>query len=199
VINSYLGSFDSITNAIDIQTECNIPLDRGGRILGFIDILEKDAIVDTKTAAKFWDDTGKYKKHKQELQPLAYSLWFLEEYERMPKEFRYQIVVKPKPGEKSQTQLIRFEVKKFEVEAFKRRAQTIWDEIMEKLPRGMSAFEAQAAQEKISPLCTKEWCSFAKNCEEQGLKVPLKWVSKTTDKPGHHIYDEAEIINDQGQ
>ena len=189
VINSYLDSFDSITNAIDIQTECNIHLDRGGRILGYIDILEKDAIVDTKTAAKFWEDKGKWAKHLKELQPLAYSLFFLEEYERMPKEFRYQIVTKPKPGEKPQTQLIRFELKKFEVEAFRRRAQKVWDEIMEKLPQGMKAFKAQAEQPKIGVLCTQQWCDYAKECMSHGLKIPLKWVSKTEDKPGHHVYE----------
>jgi len=189
VIDSYLDNFDDLTQAIDVQTECNIHLDNGGRILGFIDILEKDAVVDTKTAAKFWNDSGRYAKHLQELQPLAYSLWFLEEYERMPKEFRYQIVTKPKADEKPQTQLIRFSLKRFEMEAFRRRAQKVWDEIMAKLPEGMSAFKAQAEQTRPGVLCTQEWCAFSKNCMEKGLKIPVKWVSKTATVPGHHVYE----------
>jgi len=189
MIDAYLDRFDPITKAVDIQTECNIHLDNGGRILGYIDIEEKEAVVDTKTAAKFWDDTGRYKKHLQELQPVAYSLWFLETYEKMPKQFRYQIVTKPKGDEKPETQLISFEVKKYEVEAFKRKAQKVWDEIMEKLPQGINAFTAQAEQEKVGVLCTKEWCPFATNCSERGLKIPLKWIKKTETTPGHHVYE----------
>jgi hypothetical protein len=189
VIDAYLDRFDPITKAVDTQTECNVHLDNGGRILGYIDILEKDAIVDTKTAAKFWDDTGKYAKHKQESQPLAYSLWYLETYEKMPKEFRYQIVTKPKEGGKPETQLISFELKKFEVEAFKRKVQVVWDKIMAALPLGIKGFPAQAEKEKPYPLCSQEWCPFAKNCIENGLRVPLKWVSKTSTVPGHHVYD----------
>jgi len=189
VIDAYLDRFDPITKAIDTQTECNVHLDNGGRILGYIDILEKDAIVDTKTAAKFWNDKGRYAKHLQESQPLAYSLAFLETYERMPKEFRYQIVTKPKEGEKPQTQLISFELKKFEVEAFKRKVQVVWDKIIASLPLGIKGFPAQAEQAKPYPLCSKEWCPFAKNCEAQGLRVPLKWVSKTETIPGHHVYE----------
>lgn len=190
VIDAYLDKFDPITKAIDTQTECNVHIDNGGRILGYIDILEEDAIVDTKTAAKFWNDTGKYAKHLQENQPLAYSLWYLETYEKMPKQFRYQIVTKPKVGEKPQTQLISFELKKYEVEAFKRKVQVVWDKIQESLPLGIKGFPAQAEQAKPYPLCSKEWCPFAKNCEAQGLRVPLKWVSKTETTPGHHVYED---------
>lgn len=196
VIDAYLDRFDPITKAIDTQTECNVHLDNGGRILGYIDILEKEAIVDTKTAAKFWNDTGKYAKHLQELQPSAYSLWFLETYEKMPKQFRYQIVTKPKEGEKPQTQLISFELKKFEVESFKRKVQVVWDKIMAALPLGIKGFPAQAEKEKPYPLCSQEWCPFAKNCIENGLRVPLKWVSKTSTVPGHHVYSDVERVKE---
>jgi hypothetical protein len=197
IIDTYVKNFDDITEATDVQTEITVQLDNGGYLTGFIDILEADAVVDTKTAKKFWNDKGMYAKHKQELQPKAYSLWFLQEFERMPKEFRYQIVTKdPEP----KTQLIRFELKKFELEAFRRKIQRIWDEICEKTQIGKTAFAAQAepgskpgrgpGSEKIGVLCTKQWCNYHDLCTKDGLKIPSKWVSKTKDTPGHHVYEE---------
>jgi len=118
IIDAYIEKFDSITKATDVQTEVIIPLENGGHLLGYIDILEDEAVVDTKTAKKFWNDTGRYAKHLQEDQPKAYSLWFLEKYEKMPKEFRYQIVTKEtddKGNATPKTQLIRFQVKQFEL------------------------------------------------------------------------------------
>lgn len=205
VLDAYLNEFDKITNPTDIQTEALIKIDNGGFLKGYLDILEEDAIVDTKTAAKKWE-TGKYGKHLTELQPRAYSWFFLEEFDRMPKEFRYQIVTKdldengnPSP----KTQLIKFEVKKFEIDSFKLRVQRIWDEIQANIPRGMEAFPAQAdpssrdlsqpgfgiGKEKLSPLCGFEWCEYASICQKSGLKIPLKW-DKNLKK---HIY---EVEND---
>ena len=195
VIDAYIDKFDSITEATDVQTECRVNLDNGCVLLGYIDILEANAIVDTKTASKKWKESGRYAKHINELQPKAYSLWFLEQFERMPKEFRYQIVTKSDPPE---TQLISFQVKKFEVEAFRRRAQSIWNEIHEKLKLGKSAFPAQAEEgdepgrglgKKLpSVLCCVEWCDYAPMCKKEGFKVPLKWVKRIKNSPGHHIY-----------
>lgn len=204
VIEKYLESFDRITEATDVQTEVRIPLDNGGQLLGYIDILEEDAVVDTKTAKKFWNDKGKYAKHLQELQPKAYSLWFVQEFERMPKQFRYQIVTKDtdeKGNATPQTQLISFELKKFELESFRLRIQRIWDEIMEALPKGKNAFPTQAVVghkegrgvgcQKASVLCTTEWCDYHELCTKDGLNIPVKWVSKTKETPGHHLFKDG--------
>jgi len=203
IIDAYVASFDRITSATDVQTECRVHLDNGGMLLGFIDILEEDAIVDTKTAKKKWKDSGMYAKHLEELQPKAYSLWFLEHFERMPKEFRYQIVTKETDSSgdaKPETQLISFEVKKFEIEAFRRRVQRIWDEINSILPKGKKAFPAQAeigndpgrgiGCKEPGVLCTQEWCDYASLCQKDGLKIPKRWVGRSGNVPGHHEYDE---------
>ncbi|RJR13790.1 PD-(D/E)XK nuclease family protein [Candidatus Parcubacteria bacterium] len=199
VLDAYLEKFDAITNATDVQKECIIHLDNGGRVVGYIDILEASAIVDTKTANKPWETSGRYAKHLEELQPRAYSLWYLEEYEKVPK-FRYQIVVKPKTTDVNpQTQLINVELKKYEIEGFRHYLQKIWDEIQVAIPNGKKAFPAQA---EVGPLpgrgigraepeilCTKEWCEYAGICESDGLKIPTKWISKTGNTPGHHVYE----------
>jgi CRISPR/Cas system-associated exonuclease Cas4 (RecB family) len=202
IIDKYLDSFDRLTDAVDVQTEVRIPLDNGGQLLGYIDILEKDAVVDTKTAKKPWNDKGRYAKHLQELQPKAYSLWFLQEFEKMPKQFRYQIVTKAtdeKGKATPEAQLISFELKKFELESFRRRIQKIWDDIMAALPKGMEAFPAQAEPgnkkgrgpgcQDVGVLCTQQWCDYHELCTKKGLKIPTRWVSKTKDEPGHHVYE----------
>jgi hypothetical protein len=205
VIDKYIESFDRITDATDVQTEVRIPLDNGGQLLGYIDILEEDAVVDTKTAKKFWNDKGPWAKHLKELQPKAYSLWFLQKFEKMPKQFRYQIVTKEldadgNPDPKSQ--LISFELKKFELEAFRRRIQGVWDSIMETLPKGKKAFLTSAEPglkrgrgvgcQEPGVLCTQQWCDYSKLCKEEGLRIPTKWVSKTKEVPGHHVYEDEE-------
>lgn len=211
IVDAYIEAFDDITKATDVQTEVRIPLENGGQLLGYIDILEDEAVVDTKTAKKFWNDKGKYAKHLQESQPKAYSLWFMEKYEKMPKEFRYQIVTKEtddKGNATPNTQLIRFQVKKFELESFRRRIQKVWDEIRERTPKGKAAFPAQAefgpvdgrgpGKREVGYLCTKEWCDYAGLCEKDGLKIPLKWVSKVLDdkgkvvEPGYHQYEDEK-------
>jgi len=207
VIDKYIESFDRITDPIDVQTEIRINLDGannpGGYLIGYIDILEEDSVVDTKTSKKPWTEKGKYAKHLNELQPKAYSLWFLEKYERMPKQFRYQIVTK-KTDEKGnatpETQLISFELKKFELEAFRRRVEKAWDEIIDLLPMGREAFPAQAevgplpgrglGRKKPYVLCCETWCEYNKICTQDGLRIPVKWISKTRDTPGHHVYKE---------
>jgi hypothetical protein len=185
-----------------VQTEVRIPLENGGLLIGYIDILEEDAVVDTKTAKKFWNDTGRYAKHLQELQPKAYSLWFLQEFEKMPKQFRYQIVTKETDGKGKaapRTQLIQFELKKFELESFRRQIQKVWDDIQRQIPKGKEAFPAQAevgdqegrglGKKEPGVLCCETWCDYAQLCKKDGLRVPLKGVSKTKDVPGHHIYE----------
>jgi len=207
VIDAYLEEFDKITNPKGIQTEAIIHFE-GGYLKGYLDILEEDAIVDTKTAAKPWETSGRYAKHLNELQPKAYSLWFLEEYGKMAKEFRYQIVTKDiddKGNPKPKTQLIRFELKKFELEAFRARVQRIWNSIQKALPKGKEGFPAQADPKsrgdepgygfgKVNPgvLCCKQFCEYADLCKKDfGNAVPLAWVSKTKDIPGRHIYEEG--------
>jgi len=209
VIDKYLEEFDRITDPIDVQTEVRIPLDNNGLLLGYIDILEEDEVVDTKTAKKRWNDSGRYAKKNKELQPRAYSLWFLEHFEKMPNKFRYQIVTKETDAKGRATpdaQLVHVNLKKFELETFRRRIQKVWDDILEQLNSkdekgnlyGMEMFPAQAevgpdsgrgvgCQEPI-PLCTQQWCDYSELCLKQGLKVPKRWVSKTKDTPGHHIY-----------
>lgn len=189
ILEAYIKEFGESTKPTGVQTEVTIQLDNGGVLTGFIDILEKDAIVDTKTAKDLWKTDGPYAKHKGELQPKAYSLWFLEEYEKMPQEFRYQIVTKDmdeKGRAKPRTQLISFQLKKFELDGFRREIQKIWDEIMENIKYGKQAFQAQAELEKPSVLCCHEWCDYAKICESDGLKVPLKWDKQKK----RHIYAE---------
>jgi len=187
ILDAYVKKFGESTKPTGVQTEVTIKLDNGGLLTGFIDILEKDAIVDTKTAKEKWKDSGPYAKHKSELQPRAYGLWFLEEYERLPKEFRYQIVTKEMDDKGKaipQTQLISFELKKFELEGFRREVQKVWDEIMAGLKIGKKAFPAQAELEKPSVLCCHQYCEYAKICEADGLRVPLAW-DKAKKK---HIY-----------
>lgn len=192
VIDAYLDRFDPITKATDVQTECIIHLDNGGRLVGYIDILESKVIVDTKTAAKPWETTGRYAKHLQEIQPKAYSLWYLETYEEMPG-FRYQIVTKPEDENGTpQTQLIEVELKKFELEAFRRYIQKIWDSIQEAIPKGKAGFPAEAEKDKPKALCCMTWCEYGGICRNDGLRVPLRWVSKTATVPGHHIYEEPK-------
>lgn len=204
ILDKYLDSFDRITEAVDVQTEVRVPLDNGGQLLGYIDILEEDAVVDTKTAKAFWEVDGPFAKHKKELQPKAYSLWFLERFEKMPKQFRYQIVTKEldkKGNPNPQSQLIKFEVKKFELESFRIRIQKIWDDIMLQLPKGKDAFPAQAepgskpgrglGKQQAQALCCHTWCEYAKYCEEDGLKIAEKWVKKTKETPGHHLYKDG--------
>lgn len=174
IIRAYMDNFANKINPVSVQHEININLDRGGRITGAIDILEKDAILDNKTAKALWETEGRYAKHKQECQPLAYSLWFFEEYKKMPKEFRYQIMTKE---DKPQTQLIAFEVKKYEVEKFRREAQEIWDEIQESLKIGKDAFTPEVIknEKERSRLCTQQWCDYAEDCLKDGLKIAQKW------------------------
>jgi len=196
VLKLYLEEFDSVTKAIDVQTEVRVHLDNGGILLGYIDILEEKGVVDTKTSKTFWKTTGMYAKQKTELQPKAYGLWFLEEYEKMP-EFRYQIVTKEDPP---RTQLVSVEVKKFELDAFRRRVQKLWDEINKKLKYGKRAFPAQAevgnevgrgpGKLQVGYLCTKEWCDYWKYCEDDGLKVPERWVKRDGSKSGYHVYKD---------
>jgi len=196
VLKTYLEAFDSKTEAIDVQTEVRVHLDNGGILLGYIDILEKSGVVDTKTAKKPWKVTGMYAKQNQELQPKAYGLWFLEEYEQMPK-FRYQIVTKEDPP---QTQLVEVEIKKFELDGFRRRVQKLWDDINKKLKYGKRAFPAQAevgeevgrgpGKLQVGYLCTKEWCDYWKYCEKDGLKVPERWVKRDGSKSGYHVYKD---------
>lgn len=209
VLDTYINEFDRITAPTDVQTEIRVVLDNGGILLGYIDILEENAVVDTKTAKKKWQK-GRFAKHLKELQPKAYCLWFLEEFERMPHQFRYQIVTKKTDKDGNaipETQLIDFTIKKYELEAFRRRIQGVWDDIMMRLTakdskgniRGMEMFPAQAeygpvegrgpGMVDVGYLCTKEWCDYWKLCESNGLKIPAKWVSKTADTPGHHVYD----------
>lgn len=205
IIDTYLNNFDRITDPIEIQTECKVHLDNGGLLIGYIDILEEKAIVDTKTASKKWEDTGRFAKHLEEMQPKAYSLWYLEHYERMPEEFRYQIVTKETDENgvaKPQTQLISFELKKFELEAFRRFVQKVWDEIMENLPKGISGFPASAepgpedgyglGKKNPDYLCNFQHCDYAAICEKQGLRIPQKWVSKTKDQPGYFVYGDEK-------
>ena len=207
ILDAYLDKFDNITQAVDVQTEVRIELEGGGHLLGYIDILEEEAVVDTKTAKEPWNDTGPYAKHLKELQPKAYSLWFLEKYEEMPKKFRYQIVTKEtddKGKAKPRTQMIEFSVKKFELEQFRRRIQKIWDEVCERTPKGKSAFPAQATwgpkdgrgpgMQKVGYLCTREWCDYWKLCQKDGLDIPLKWVSKTKERPGYHLYEDGREV-----
>lgn len=173
IIDAYLDRFDAITQPVAVQQEVKIALDRNGLLIGAIDILEKDAIIDTKTAKEKWKDG----KHTQELQPKAYSLWFYEQFQRMPKEFKFQIVTKEEENGKPapQTQLITFEVKKYQIESFKDKVQKIWDEIQEKLKIGKTAFLAEAEKARPSVLCTQEWCEFAGICKSEGLNIPLRW------------------------
>lgn len=204
IIEKYLEQFDRITNPTGVQTEVRIPLrDGDGYLLGFIDILEEEAVVDTKTAKKKWADTGQFAKHKEELQPKAYSLWFLEEFERMPKEFRYQIVTKKTDKQGNaipEHQLISFQLKKYELEAFRREVQKVWDDIKERLPKGKDAFPAQAevgnklgrgiGRKEPEPLCCSAYCDYSEICKEDGLRVPRAWIKKTKDTPAHHVYDD---------
>jgi hypothetical protein len=206
IIDKYLEQFDRITEPTGVQTEVRVPLENGdGYLLGYIDILEEDAVVDTKTAKKKWATTGRFAKQDEELQPKAYSLWFLETYERMPREFRYQIVTKKKDKDGNaipETQTISVDIKKYQLETFRRYVQGVWNEIKEKLPQGKKAFPAQAevgprpgrglgCQEPMV-LCTKEWCDYGEICAKEGLRVPLRWVKKTKDEPGHHIYEDEK-------
>ena len=196
VLETYLKEFDSMTNATDVQTEVRVHLDNGGVLLGYIDILEEKGVVDTKTAKKFWKTTGMYAKQKTELQPKAYGLWFLEEFERLP-EFRYQIVTKEDPPK---TQLVTVQVKKFELDGFRRRIQRLWDEINRKLKLGKKAFLAQAeignevgrgpGKLQVGYLCTQEWCDYHAYCTKDGLKIPKKWVSRVGSKSGYHVYED---------
>jgi len=160
ILDKYIEEFDRITAPTDVQTEIRVHLKNSGILLGYIDILEENAVVDTKTAKKKWQK-GRFAKHLEELQPKAYSLWFLEEFERMPHQFRYQIVTKTtdKDGKAiPETQLIDFTLKKYELEAFRRRIQGVWDDIMMRLNakdskgniRGMEMFPAQAEYGPVS-------------------------------------------------
>ena len=214
VIDAYIKDFDKMTNPKEIQAEAIVQFE-GGYLKGYLDILEEDAIVDTKTAAKPWETTGRYAKHLNELQPRAYSLWYLEEFGKMPKEFRYQIVTKDiddKGDPKPQTQLIKFELKKFELEAFRTRIQKTWNSIQEGLLKGKAGFPAQAdpksrgdepgygfGKQNPGVLCCKQYCEYYDFCKKDfGKAVPLAWVSKTKDVPGHHQYeDEKDKSNEK--
>lgn len=202
VIDAYLNEFDKITNVTGVQTEAVIKLNGGGILKGYLDILEEDAIVDTKTSGKLWETSGPYAKAKTELQPKAYGLWFYEQFNRIP-EFRYQIVTKDvdeKGNAKPQTQLIKVEIKKYELESFKLRMEKIWAEIMNLLPKSKEAFKAQAdpamhdqskpgfgfGKANPSPLCCKKYCEYADICIKDGLPVSL-YYDKGKKK---HIYEE---------
>lgn len=182
IIRAYLDAFADKIDPVAAQHEIKIALDRGGKIIGAIDILEKDSIIDNKTAKALWETEGRWAKHKQEIQPLAYSLAFFEEFNKMPKEFKYHVMTKE---DKPQTQLIAFEVKKYEIEKFRREAQQIWDEIQEALKIGKEAFTPEATKEKISALCTQEWCEYAEDCVKDGLKIAKKWSKENK----CHVYD----------
>lgn len=198
VIDTYLDRFDSITNAKEIQTKCEIDLENGGKFLGYIDILEEDAIIDTKTANKEWETEGKFAKHKKEHQPKAYSCWHLEKFGRLPKQFRYQIVIKPDNEDAPRTQLIEFELKKYEVEAYKQFLQETWDDIQLAMTKGKLGFAASADEgpeegmgvgKKLpGALCCFKYCEYAQICTNDGLKIPKEWVSKTKDKPGYFVW-----------
>ena len=210
ILDKYINEFDRITAPTDVQTEIRVILDNGGMLLGYIDILEENAVVDTKTAKKKWQK-GRFAKHLKELQPKAYSLWFLQEFERMPHQFRYQIVTKETDKDDNatpDTQLIDFTLKKYELEAFRRRIQAVWDDIILRLNtkdskgnlRGMNMFPAQAeygpvegrgpGMVDVGYLCCKKYCDYALLCEKEGLRISEEWVSKTKDKSGYHRYKD---------
>lgn len=185
IIDAYLDRFAAETHPVAVQQEIKITFGNDGLLTGAIDILEKDSIIDTKTAKDLWKDN----KAKYELQPKAYSLWFFEEFGRMPKNFKYQIVCKDEcnPDEKPRTQLITLELKSFELDAFQRKITEIWNDISKGLKIGKEAFPAEAAKDRPSPLCTSEWCEYASICKNRdGLRVPLKW-DKAQKK---HIYED---------
>jgi hypothetical protein len=189
IIDAYLDEFDDKTEIFDVQTEIKIKLDNNGLIIGAIDILEKNAVVDTKTAKEKWKTEGKWAKHRTALQPRAYSLWFYEEYGKMPGEFRYQVVTKEtdaKGRPTPQTQMIAFSVKRYEVEEFKRNAQKAWDEMNEAVKIGKSAFPAAANDKRVSPLCCHKYCDYSDLCQSEGLRIASHWDKKNK----CHVYED---------
>lgn len=211
VLDAYLDAFDNKTNAIDVQTECIVHLDNGGRLIGYIDILEPKTIVDTKTAAKPWETQGKYAKHLGEIQPKAYGLWYLENNDEVPG-FRYQIVTKPENELVApQTQLIQVELKRFELEGFRRHLQNVWDSIQKAIPKGKAGFPAEAEkvfdpqkglfdkdgnQVKLSPLCCFKYCDYATICSNDGLKIPQEYVKRNGSTPGYFIWEKENPPKD---
>lgn len=178
IIDAYLDAFDDLTHPKEVQQNIKVAIGRNGLLIGAIDILEESAVVDTKTAKELWKTDGRYAKHVVALQPKAYSLWFYEEFKRMPEEFRYQIVTKEtdinnRPIPK--TQLIRFKPEKFKIFSFKEESSKIWDTIMDKLARGKEAFAPEAAKEKPAALCCEQYCEYAENCRKDGLKIAVRW------------------------
>ena len=130
----------------------------------------------------------------------------------MPTQFRYQIVTKKTDSEGNATpeaQMVDFSLKKFELEGFRRRIQAVWDDIQKQLYAkdakgniiGMDMFPAQAewgpavgrgpGKVQVGVLCTREWCDYWQLCQNSGLDIPIKWVSKTKDAPGHHLYADG--------
>jgi len=207
ILDAYLDEYGESTKPVKggVQTEVIVNLD-GGILIGYIDILEEKTIVDTKTAKKKWVTNGRYPKQKDELQPKAYSLWYLEENEEVPS-FRYQIVTKEtdeKGNPTPQVQTIELKLKKYEVESFRHRIQKIWDDIMRCIKIGKSAFPAQAeygpllgrgiGKQQPFVLCCKEYCDYEYLCTKDGLRVPTKWIKKTVKDgitiPGHHVYED---------
>lgn len=185
IIKAYLEAFDDVTNPKEVQKEVKISLSGNGYLTGAIDILEENAIIDTKTAKSPWKEG----REKEELQSKAYSLWFYEEYGRPPDEFRYHIVSKESglEGEHSEprTQLLVIQPKVYELVKFKSFIQNIWDDIHKKIKIGKTAFKAEAEKPFPSPLCCKEYCEYAKICEKDGLKISNRWDKKNK----KHIYD----------
>lgn len=202
IIDAYLDRFEDQTNPIDVQTEVKVYFKGGGYLLGYIDLLEKDEIIDNKTAAKPWNTEGPYAKQKDELQPKAYSLWYFETHGKTPKQFRYQIVTKETDENGKaipQTQEVFVHIKKFELEKFKREVEDTWARIQIALKSGKKAFPAQAEKgyksgmglgcEKPGVLCTQEWCDYWQYCKKDGLEVPLRWQKRDGDKPGFHVFE----------
>lgn len=185
VINTFLKEFNDKINPTAVQHDIKIHLDNGGLITGAIDILEEHSIIDNKTSKEFWKTEGPFAKAPRELQPKAYSLYYLNEYGRMPAEFKYCIVTKE---EQPKTQFISFEVKKYEVENFKRDAQKVWDTIHEKLEIGKSAFKPVALEEKVPALCCKAYCQYFQECRNDGLKISERWDKEKK----CHVY-ESEV------
>ena len=177
VIEAYLKRFDEITFPTAVQQEIKIHLDHDGLLVGAIDLVTEDSLIDTKTAKEPWAED----KHKKEIQPLAYTFAFYEERKKMPKSFKYQIVTKE---EVPQTQLITFEVKKYQIESFYRETSQIWADISAALKLGKEAFPAEANKSRPSPLCSTNYCDFASYCIQDGLKIG-RWDKGLK----RHVYD----------
>jgi len=125
-----------------------------------VDVVDdKDIVIDNKTTKRSWAEGREF----QELDPIAYSLWYELSQGKQENKFRFDIGVLTKTPK---VQQIERKVSKEEKKGFLKYIAYIYDSIQYDLKRGMFL------PRQDSFLCSKKWCGYYQKCEKEwGIKI----------------------------